>query len=67
MDQALKWLEGRKTTLLVLVAMVLIAGGAMTPEQAGLDFTNVDSGELLKAVFAGMIGSIKAGVTRVKG
>lgn len=64
MVQALSWLEGRKTSLLVLLAMLLILGGGLTPDQAGLDFSTIDSGELLKAIGAGLIGTIKAGWQR---
>ena len=67
MQNALTFFEGKKTYLLVMVAVGLILGGAADPEQmqsGGLDFTEIDFDRLLQAVFASIIASVKAALER---
>jgi len=69
-DTVLKFLQGKKTYLLVLVAIGLVLGGAADPEQmaaGGLDFGDIDFGRLLQAVFAAMVGTAKAAFDRRAG
>ena len=65
MAQVLELLQGKKTHLLVLVAIVLYLFGVIdTPE--GINFDNVDSGALVNVVLMGVISSVKAGFNRVE-
>ncbi len=67
MKPILEFLSGKKTYLLVVVAVGLILGGAADTEQmaaGGLDFTEIDFNRLLQAVLASVVASAKAAFTR---
>ena len=67
MNQILGLLEGKKTHILVLLAVGLLLGGAADPDQiaaGGLDFTQIDFNRLLQAVLAGAVSTFKAGMDR---
>ncbi len=68
MQDVIEFLEGKKTYVLVAVAVGLILGGAADPAQlqsGGLDFTEIDFNRLLQAVLASVIASVKAAISRV--
>ncbi len=63
MAELLKGLQGKKTHLLVLVVIVLYLFGVIdTPE--GIDFSQIDSADLMKVALVGTISTIKAGFNR---
>ena len=67
MKDVLTFFEGKKTYLLVMVAVGLILGGAADPAQlqaGGLDFTEIDFNRLLQAVLASVAASVKAAISR---
>ncbi len=67
MKPILEFLSGKKTYLLVVVAVGLILGGAADPEQiqaGGLDFSTIDFNRLLQAVLASVVASAKAAFAR---
>ncbi len=59
----LKLLEGKKTHLLVLVAIVLYLAGVIESPN-GMDFSQINSNDLMKVVLLGVISSVKAGFNR---
>jgi len=67
MAEILGFLQGKKTHLLVLVAIVLVLGGAIDPDQiaaGGLDFSEMSFERLLQAVLTGVISTVKAAYDR---
>ena len=61
----LKLLEGKKTHLLVLMAVVLYLFGVIESPD-GLDFSQINSNDLMKVVLMGIVSSVKAGFNRVE-
>ena len=68
MKDVIAFLAGKKTHLLVAVAVLLVLGGAMDPNtlelQGGLDFSEVDFNRLLQAVGVAVVSTVKAAYDR---
>jgi len=65
MAQVLELLQGKKTHLLILVAIVLYLFGIIdTPE--GTSFSNLSSNDLMMVVLGGVASAFKAGFNRVE-
>ena len=65
MTQVLKLLEGKKTHLLVLMAVVLYLFGVIESPD-GIDFSQINSDDLMKVVLLGIVSAVKAGFNRAE-
>lgn len=63
MGKLLEMLQGRKTYLLVLVAVVMVLAGVTDPEAVGLDF-EIDGSRMFQSILLAMVATIKAAFNR---